>query len=303
MRRRGFTLVELLVVIAIIALLIGLLLPAVQSARESARRVSCGNAFRQIALALTSYTTLQEALPPGVVFDPQLPTAAPPGNWCTNPQTPNRWGYEPWTVAVLPHLELVAVHDAFTIDTTPAGRFADDQLNVPAPNAGRVVPLPVYQCPSDADGPALRTNYLGVQGGGATASCTSTYGRTWFNNGVLFGNSRITPGAIRDGLSNVFLVAESSYGNGAFTWATSGKFDGNATILQVAGARAAINTLNPAGWFAVTMGQGFSSRHPGGCGVAMADGSVHFLSDNIDIHTYRELAVRNDRAPSGGFTP
>lgn len=301
--RRGFTLVEMLVVIAIIALLLALLLPAVQSAREAARRVQCGNNFKQISLALTTYAALHEALPAGVVFDPRLPTDAPPGNWCTNPHNATRAGYTPWTVAVLPYLEQMAVHDRFTIGRTPAGMFADDQLNVPPPNGNQVVPLPVYQCPSDAAGPVLRTNYLGVQGGGAAASCSASYGRTWFNNGVLYGNSSITPAAIKDGLSNVFLVAESLYGNGAYTWATSGKFDANATILQVVGARAAINTLNPAGWFAVTMGQGFSSRHPGGCGVAFADGSVHFLSEGIDIHAYRELAIRNDRAPTGGFAP
>ena len=300
---RGFTLVEMLVVIAILAVLIALLLPAVQNAREAARRVQCGNSFKQIALALTNFTTLHEALPAGVVFDPGLPTDAPPGTWCTNPQNATRSGYTPWTVAVLPYLELMAIYDKFTIGRMPAGMFADDPLNVPPPNGNHVVPLPAYQCPSDAGGPVLRNNYLGVQGGGATASCAATYGRTWFNNGLLFGNSSITPAGIKDGLSNVFLLAESSYGNGAFTWATSGKFDANATILQVVGARAGINTLNPTGWFAVTMGQGFSSRHPGGCGVAFADGSVHFLSDNIDIHAYRELAIRNDRAPSGGFTP
>jgi prepilin-type N-terminal cleavage/methylation domain-containing protein/prepilin-type processing-associated H-X9-DG protein len=301
--RRGFTIVELLAVIAIIAVLLALLMPAVQTAREAARRVQCGNSLKQISLGLSAAAALGGALPAGVVFDPRLPTDAPPGNWCTNPQNVTRSGYTPWTVAVLPYLELVNLHDRFTFGLTPAGMFADDQLNVPPPNGNHVVPLPVYQCPSDAGGPPLRNNYLGVQGGGAAASCLATYGRTWFNNGVLYGNSRITPAAIRDGLSNVFLLAESCYGNGAFTWATSGKFDANGTILQVVGARAPVNTLDVTGWFPVTMGQGFSSRHPGGCGVALADGSVHFISDNIDIHAYRELAVRDDGAPRGGLAP
>ena len=124
----------------------------------------------------------------------------------------------------------------------------------------------------------------------------------WFNNGLLYANSAIRPSAVSDGMSKTLLLGETRYGRGNFTWASSGKFDGNASPLQMAAARTAINTLNPDSvWFAVSMPQGFSSSHTGGCNVAMGDASVRFVSENIDINTYRSLGSRNDGASLQDF--
>ena len=136
-KRAGFTLVELLVVIAIIGVLMGLLLPAVQSARESARRLQCGNNLKQIALALHGYHNAYETLPPG---------------WLWSPPSDNSGGSSwAWSVFVLPHLEQDTLFTKLQV--------SNGEL-VPPPGSPTDLTLSVFVCPADA-GPAMNIRFRG----------------------------------------------------------------------------------------------------------------------------------------------
>jgi prepilin-type processing-associated H-X9-DG protein len=177
---------------------------------------------------------------------------------------------------------------------------------VAPPNDAIIQPIPLYRCPSDKrfqTSPNLNS-YFGVQGGGSAPDCGNTScsppnQRGWYVSGILFAGSNIPISSITDGTSNVFLLGESRYAN--VTWAASGKQDGCAVPLNVAGAQDTINLYPNTDGVAGT--RGFSSYHPGGCHFALADGSVQFVSENIDLTTYRQLARRGDERPVGGFSP
>jgi prepilin-type N-terminal cleavage/methylation domain-containing protein len=304
----GFTLVELLVVIAIIALLIALLLPAVQGAREAARRIQCANNLKQLALALQTHDANKRRFPAGTLVGNQTPPTATSNTWCRGGLSD---GYTPWTVAVLPYLEQKSLYDRFTIDTSANGRFMNATFDVPTPNGApeNIVPMQVLQCPSSKIASSVRNNYFGVQGGGATPSCTATGfpDRQFYANGVLVANLSITTAHIRDGTSNVFMLGESRWGvhGTKFNWLMSGKGNTDAIPGQVAGMQLQINTVvDPAvnlflGWAT----RGFGSDHVGGCGFALVDGSVHFVSENADITVLRLLAGRSDGGTSQEILP
>jgi prepilin-type N-terminal cleavage/methylation domain-containing protein/prepilin-type processing-associated H-X9-DG protein len=320
---RGFTLVELLVVIAIIGILISLLLPAVQSAREAARRMQCSNKLRQIGLALHNYHAALRAFPPGSIVSDAS---------CTAPTSTKRQA--PWTVQILPYLEQEALYKQFNM----AGRFAALQGDgEPSDNdAAQNTPLTVFKCPSD---PAPQegdpsSNYLGVQGGGPESAAQCLTGptvnrRVRFNNGVLFTNSSVRIDHVSDGTSNTFLVGESRWWSyehtnvgwpSWFSWASSDRTAGGSghTIVLAAAVDPLNNPLvdydSSQGWIdssgnytntmnLATHTRCFGSRHPGGCHMAMCDGSVHFFSENMDVNAYRSMGARNDGLPIGGFTP
>ena len=317
--RRGVTLVELLVVVAIIALLVGLLLPAVQSARESARQVHCRNNLRQLAIAVHGYDSAQGAFPPEAVVSS---TACPPAAAA--------WTGPPWTVQILPHLGDAPLYGRFDIQAKFYGLSADGGVGPTNWQAQSDFVNPQYQCSSEPKGPGrpLHTNYVGCQGGGTEddAKCKTWFPQNYrlnFENGVIYRNSRVTAAAIRDGLSNTFLLGETRWWvakeandiNGEFgTWASS--------YRTVAGhpmaAAAAVDPINlplidfdPTRTQSSQHGTGspwvgtwtrcFGSHHRGGCHFALADGSVHFVAESIAISVYRQLGARADRGPSGGL--
>ena len=323
----GFTLIELLVVIAIIAILVALLLPAVQQAREAARRASCKNQLKQIGLALQNYHDTHSTFPIG--------------NCVTGTSWTSGNRRAPWTVLILPYIEQSAAYDVMDFDQNFLGAYNDGG----APAAMRAVfdrPLTIFQCPSyPGRDPLVHSNYMGVMGGGSTqptwAHNTAPYGVGFWNNGILFRNSRVNMRDVTDGTSNTMAVGETKYQLGLggkstwyYGWASSMRFSsgvGTNSGTLAAATDAPINcyagtghsgdtawgdpSIGTFGTITVSsavqtagsnlMGRAFGSFHKGGAQFVMVDGSVHFLSENINITTYQNLAIRNDGQVLGEF--
>ncbi len=326
--RYGFTLVELLVVITIIGILIALLLPAVQSAREAARRVQCSNKLKQLALAVHNYEFTHGSFPSGHLSGQQSSAT----HNCRIDQGGNlfnRTSGPAWTVSVLPFIEEQARYDAFALDADFESHMSDDPGQGAGPSSvnnrnhqEQRRRLSKYECPSNPnahDGHATN-NYFGVMGGGpdATAAhhgCRSSGmsgQRVYFYNGIFFNNSGVKAAEIRDGASNVFMLGETRYqqvkaGHPYWfeTWASGIYLHSNGTLYMQMAA-----TLEPINAFDLNPGQtnlhqhvtrAFGSFHPGGCFFAMADGSVHFANESMDLATYQSLGSRNDGLPVGGW--
>ncbi len=328
LNRRGFTLIELLVVIAIIAILIALLLPAVQQAREAARRATCKNKLKQLALALHNYHDTHSAFPSGgiaITSGVALPSGTTIDCVCNQDIGALANNGLSWTVMLLPFVEEAPRYNSFNANvrtrsyqTWPAG---DARLgNEPA----WILPNQNYQCPSDPGSGGGYNNicYLGVQGGGTVRRCSGTAvsnNNGLFDNGVLYLNSKTNFRDITDGTTNVFLIGESKYAitptgsrnASVIGWATSTRLDNSCHPGVLAAAWLQINSIpgsgsSRAGWgtrdardYSSAL---FGSHHIGGCHMAMADGSVHFLSENMDLALYRQMAIRNDGLPIGGFS-
>jgi prepilin-type N-terminal cleavage/methylation domain-containing protein len=312
---RGFTIVELLVVIAIIGTLVALLLPAVQAARESARRTSCSNNLKQLALALLNHCDSKRKFPAGTSSTNVLTSF--PSNWCSSGTDQTNAARAPWSVMILPFLEqeslfataeldkkFAAVNDVSVLETTSTKNTAIFKtLN------------PSFRCPSNpaGAGDSPFTSYLSVQGGGPTASCsTETARRVFYRNGILFHNSSIGLHEITDGTSKTFLIGETKYcmtkganaanPNRFMSWASSGYAPrSNAAPWASAAARLQINSVPGSGNDFDTMDTTtrlFGSFHPAGCHFAYADGAVAFANEGMDLSVYQNLAIRNDGTPS-----
>ena len=314
-RRRGFTLVELLVVIAIIGILIAMLLPAVQAAREAARRSQCLNNLKQLAIALHNYHDKQKSFPPSSVWRAGV-----------NPETKNNASLsENWVILILPELEQQPLYKRFDLT-----QFITAGANQPA----RSTVLSVMTCPSDGynrnpfngsanggtnqmgDGWA-RGNYAANAGGGSILNNGMTSGQGWQATsicGVMGANQSLSLAGVTDGSSNTILLGEIRAGICAFdgrgVWAMSGgcpsalwaqcvgddigpncnQLYADDTLAcpaiqdSVGGPQALAKMGMPCSrddW--PNFQQTTRSQHPGGVLVALCDGSVRFLSDYIDI--------------------
>lgn len=363
--RTAFTLVELLVVIAIIGILVALLLPAVQSARESARRMQCTNQNKQLGLAMHNYLSTTGHFPPTGLINPEEPVSDTTPGWLSpipaSPKFRRNFSGPPWSVLILPYMEGTALHDQMDM-SQPFAIFADQVLSLPnaSPNFKlQIQPNQAYHCPSDpfvAEQDTLSC-YAICQGGGPGPAQTSgptltpaTPGDcfpnprpatpnydpvcTWhavgggnagsglvtFTNGVAHGNSEISPAKILDGTSKTILVGENRlhYMNGEHTgipnryttWASA--HNEHSTYGVPPNTGAASNGINADGRVAGTqiikwIHQGwvsinFGSFHPGGATFTFADGSTHFLSEDIDQDLFHSLGRRADGlAPGGSF--
>ncbi len=293
--RRGFTLVELLVVIAIIGILVALLLPAIQAAREAARRTQCNNRLKQIGVALHNYHDTFQRLP---LSDPRCPNVGVPiGN--------KRWG---WMPRLLPYMEqsglydqldfnlaswqgdnfqyLQQVHPSFVCPSNPLYDQIREQEFFAAPN-WRI---------SSADFAAVIGDYQNATGVGATP----TFGNVGCFEQVrgMIGrwNWSARFGDVPDGLSNTFCVGEAI---------------GVTCITQNWGVQSFGTTAHPINYMNDSLIQnlptqanprwdesiGFRSFHPGGTHFLMGDGAVRFVGDTIDGPTYRGLASRMGGEP------
>ncbi|MEW4565483.1 DUF1559 domain-containing protein [Bremerella sp. JC770] len=333
--RKGFTLVELLVVIAIIGVLIALLLPAVQQAREAARRMSCTNNLKQLGLALHNYHDTFRSFPSGGI----TPVSGNPVQNCGAGSGDANDSGAPWTVMLLPYIEQRALHDSFDMgarfyssanSSTTSGFSAGNGLLQWTPNDA-------YMCPSDPHSGSGQPNcnYYGVSGGGSVTSgterqyqpacqcCRSGSGpsRMLYYNGVFANNSDIRFADITDGSSNVFMLGETRYhplqrslNDGSNTigmsWASGMQCTSNllpaafaATVLPINSVktRALSSESSPYQSFFDLFTVLYGSYHPGGANFTMADGSTHFVSETVDISIYRTTGIRDDGLPIGGI--
>lgn len=317
-KSRGFTLIELLVVIAIIAILIALLLPAVQQAREAARRTQCKNNLKQLGLALHNYESTHNVFPMGWGHHIENRLAGTGRGNCfnTNHGTGNRIGRSPWTVMILPFIEMNALYQQYdanyAINWALNANWAGGRENEDV----WLSPVVAFRCPSDPrnSGQDNLLNYMGVSGGGEytcwnLGDLDSINVRGLDNDGILYLGSRTKIGHITDGTSNTFMVGETKYprslgrdpaGDNYLGWASAGMAWNSVPQTAIcATARDQINTFYPSMAPGNTpshahMQRVFGSEHIGGCHFAMADGSVHFASENMDLTIYHNLGMRND---------
>ncbi|UBM38870.1 DUF1559 domain-containing protein [Bremerella sp. TYQ1] len=294
--RRGFTLVELLVVIAIIGILIALLLPAVQQAREAARRMQCSNNLKQMGLACHNYMdTSQGAFPPGSYYKLQS----------------GQWDKHGWAVAILPFIEQNALYDAYDFSVAPLAAFHEDIRRTVID--GYICPS--YNGPSTSESSSLFKDgaLLTYQGVAGVYYNDSTLDQNLPGNA---GNGMITSnGAFRingerraaeivDGLSNTIMIGD--YIHADRTGANSGK-PGNVRCWIMGTTDVAKGALyNVKIIYEDTINSRrdrndgiafnhlpFSSQHPGGANFVAADGSVHFLPETINFDVYRAVATIN----------
>lgn len=266
---RGFTLVELLVVIAIIGVLVALLLPAVQAAREAARRSSCLNNISQLALAVHNYEFAVEHLPAGVI-NPEGPIRSEPDGQHVS-----------WLVQITPYVEMGNVYDIFDQE---AGAYA------PVNSAIRAVPVSLFMCPS----------FPGWEISEDKLSAVSTYAGCHHdveapidadNHGLLFLNSGIRYVDIKDGSSQTLLIGEVRDEN-TLGWVSGTRSTlRNTSVVNPRRARRGEPEFPTPGPLEVG---GFSSAHPGTVQTALADGSCRSLSEDVEPEVLRQLGHRAD---------
>jgi len=310
--RSGFTLIELLVVIAIIAVLIALLLPAVQQAREAARRSQCKNNLKQLGLALHNYVDAHKVFPPGYAlqFDTPATTTADWKAQITSANGSSGWG---WGACVLPFMEQAALYNTISPGVYKIKQSLDNATLLQAMRQ----PLAGYRCPSDT-APALNLSKV-VNGGSTRATATSNYvgcnsSRQWHSsdgawingigigeisewsgspssssgpNGIFWRNSSVGFRDITDGSSNTMLVGERAWELpnpvGTAYACAAGNVFGTSTYNEQSSPHGSLgSTAGPLNFQNANCNRGFSSRHTGGVQFVFADGSVHFISENID---------------------
>jgi len=320
--RLGFTLVELLVVIAIIGVLVALLLPAVQAAREAARRTECTNKMKQMGLALQNHHDRFGRFPP----------AGDKGAY--SGKTGAQWGMS-WAFFLLPEVEQNSLFDQinnYTKSSQPGYNHSNVQAIV------KNVQLDSFLCPSsdlpvnsankNHSGQTTVIHYTAIGGaayglGGnnvvtkTTEHKDGTYGNS-SNSGILYANSATKIRDITDGTSNTMIVGEvSSYfrrgtsklhnyrPSYTYGWTMGGAYDWNHADtrgMNWTTVRYKINYSLPANNSSIPDGittnpganTPLNSNHPGGCVVAISDGSTSFLPETIADLTLAQLAHKSD---------
>ncbi|MFV0443017.1 MAG: DUF1559 domain-containing protein [Planctomycetaceae bacterium] len=306
--RRGFTLIELLVVIAIIAILVALLLPAVQQVREAARQTQCKDHLHNIGVALHNYHGSFKTLPSGSIVLTNVAGTQDYGHGWT------------WHASILPDLEQKGLYDAIQgpggMGTESGGTTSAKQLLAGSSD------IEFFACPSNPDVKAKpqqkngysTSNYNGFMGtrigngnddcyNGSTLSTpndlrTNPWG-CMNGNGVFYISSSVEFKDVTDGVSNTFFVGEvvdsggdpnmKGGGGSDRKYIFSGGADSNPPVEMTEYLIAAEGNDPINGGSEEATG----SYHPGGANFCMGDGTVRFLSENMDMKTYQALATRN----------
>jgi type II secretory pathway pseudopilin PulG len=251
-----------LVVIAIIAILIALLLPAVQQAREAARRTQCRNNLHQLGLALHNYHDVHGVFPMGKGYDN---------------------GYSAqcllvsWAASILPYLDEASLYNAYNFSRT---------YNAAQNTTVTGKPLNQYWCPSDPNpmisGAQMSTCYAGCEGncGVGSLNCST---------GILFQKSSVRISDVRDGTSQTVIVGEINSPATTDRWAYLGRYSYNSRYTG-----GSINGYPATAWTngSVYYANDFSSYHEGGAFILFGDGAVRFLSENMDQTTFSALGSR-----------
>ncbi len=300
--KTGFTLVELLVVIAIIGILVALLLPAIQAAREAARRSECLNNLKQIGVAMHNYHDTFKVYPYGYIESP------------TTLHRRTTWFQEIW-----PFVEQGALYDLYMEDTRLWVMDVDPAV--------RDQDIEAFQCPSDGNQPAkgasggFRSGASGFQGSYVVCSGKGImYYGTADLGGMFYRRSRITFADILDGTSNTLMASEGIVrGTATGGWGGAGGYWGGAphggygfTTLETPNSPIADrvysckSTTWPNAPCASTGGtndhRNFArSYHPGGVNAVLADASVRFITDSINLGTYRALGTRHGGEPPAQY--
>jgi prepilin-type N-terminal cleavage/methylation domain-containing protein/prepilin-type processing-associated H-X9-DG protein len=326
----GFTLIELLVVIAIIGVLVALLLPAVQAAREAARRSQCVNNLKQIGVALHNYHEVQNTFPPGYVSAVDKTVTDPCDQDAENSNSVDLGPGWAWGSMILPQLDQQPVFNSINFSLSVA-YHANDTSSTAA--------LSVFLCPSDP-GPSLvpvladppdpanpgtytganivdqvaRGNYVGMFGLGeicanSGATDAPNQGAIGSHLGCFYRNSRTDLASIIDGSSQTIAIGERSHNLSYVTWTARSIGGWLGKTSDIEGGTDRFNPSPEECWTQVlgTAGlegglrtpnnpeahvEDYWSRHPGGLNFLFADGSVHFIKQSISPIAWRALATR-----------
>lgn len=348
LQRHGFTLIELLVVIAIIAILVALLLPAVQRAREAARRSTCKNNLKQITLALHNYHDEHRTFPPGQINSVFLGGINPTGRRFAHQQEATTVDQTltsiatlsgaSWMLFILPQIEQQTVYDTWNFDRNV--RFNGEPVNFV--NAGIRPPaqteIPVFYCPSrrnsmtsenyeavyriDPSWTKGGNDYAGCTGSGAAFNDSVLGHQTWhltpdqvlndttlllgprnLHRGIFYVNSSTKMADVKDGLSNVIIVSESSKLN--FLLNEDGTTDTTTRRRSSDGWAWG----GPATLFSTQFSPNTSVHYSAAGGehgqivhAAFGDGSVRGISESLEITTWRNLGNISNRIPVSEFS-
>ena len=316
-------------VIAIIAVLIALLLPAVQQAREAARRSECKNKLKQLGVALHNHHETFDRLPPGAASD-VVPFGVSGGGWGSS-----------WMVYILPYIDQSAIYNQWTFNGSSGYSNANNKPKV------HMVKMQAFICPSSivtdfassgaGGGQAMVPHYSGIAGAvngiipGYTETRQSVGGHgTLGRSGTFFSQSKMGLQDLTDGSSNIIVIGETNaymqdttlarrtnwHPSQPYGWTMGndtnvGERHFNCTTIRYKSNDVKNASAGNTGWTGNKTSEGIgddcganyplSSYHVGGVHVLLGDGSVRFISDNMDFPTLAQLAIRDDGKPVGEF--